>query len=181
MPDAPDHGIQLIRDRTLVSVRVTPSVAGIAAARLGLAAPLSIAAGEPESLAIGPGHWLLLSHGSTADEIIGRTGRALDGFLHSVVDRSSAQMMIRLRGPLARELLARGSAVDFRPSAFPPGSCCRTRFAGQPVVVLARSAGVFELLVDRCLAHYFEDWLAGSAEIAAGTAVPCSQSLKPPS
>ena len=69
----------------------------------------------------GPGQWLAVSE-TLANEALARDlGERLSG-LASISDQSGGRAVLRLRGPLARAVLAKGLPIDLHPRAFTPGS-----------------------------------------------------------
>ena len=170
MPEGLDIRIEPAADRVLVSLRVARRAAGEAARRLRLAPPLGAVGEDPQSLWLGPDHWLLASARQTASAMIERCTAELAGVLHNAVDQSAAYSVLRVAGGDVREVLAAGAALDFRPSGFPPGGCRPTRFAQVAAVVVATGADEFELYVDRGYGKYLRDWLEDTAVIAGNAA-----------
>ena len=166
MPDALDIHIEPAAERAFVSLRVARGVAEDAVRCLELAPSLSVAGDDPQSLWLGPDHWLLASRRQTASAMIERCAAELAEVLHNAVDQSAAFSVLRIAGADVREVLASGAALDFRASSFPPGGCRPTRFAQVAVVVVATGADEFELYVDRGYGKYLRDWLEDAAVIA---------------
>ena len=73
-------------------------------------------------------------------------------------------MIIRVFGPKARALLAKGTPVDLHPSAFGPGKSAMTQMAHIGVHLVQTDAGTFELSVFRGFAENFWEWLTEQAE-----------------
>ena len=166
MPDGLDIQIEHGADRALVSLRVARRAADDAVRRLRLAPPLSAAGEDPQSLWLGPDHWLLASRRQTASAMIERCEAELAGVLHNAVDQSAAFAVLRVAGREARDVLAAGAALDFRASGFPPGGCRPTRFAQVAVAIVATGTDEFELYVDRGYGKYLRDWLEDTVRIA---------------
>ena len=166
MPDGFDIGIEPAPDRSLVSLRVSRQVAGDAVRRLDLAPPLSTAGEDPQSLWLGPDHWLLVGRQQPASAMIERCATWLAGLLHNAVDQSAAYRVLRIEGGGAREVLASGSGLDFREQSFSRGGCRPTRLAQVGVVAVAVGRDAFELYVDRGYGKYLLDWLKDSLAIA---------------
>ena len=99
--------------------------------------------------------------------MIDRIERSLAETVHHATDASDALACFVISGRDARGLLAMGSGVDFDPRAFAPGHCVRTRFARIAVVVHCVGVDRFELIFDRSVAHYLEQWLRRAMEDAA--------------
>ena len=166
MPDGLDIEIEQTADRPLVSLRVARSAAADAVRRLQLAPPLGAAGEDPQSLWLGPDHWLLASRRQTASNMIERCEADLAGVLHNAVDQSAAFSVLRVAGRDVRDVLASGAALDFRESAFPPGGCRPTRFAQVAAAIVATGTDEFEIYVDRGYGKYLRDWLEDTARIA---------------
>ena len=170
MPDHNPIRIDSGTDRSLVSLRVLKGACDEAGKRLDLAPPLCAAGEEPQSLWLGPDHWLLVGRQLPASALIERCSAGLAGLLHNAVDQSAAYAVLRIEGRGAGEVLASGSGLDFRQRHFPLHGCRPTRLAQVPAVVVATGAYAFELYVDRGYGPYLRDWLEDSLAIAKRTA-----------
>ena len=154
-----------IDDLSIVSLKVARSSLDRARERLGLPGPLSVGAGDPQSLWLGPDRWLLVSDSKKPVELMDSCGDALSDVLHNAVDYSSGLSVMRVAGPGARWLLASGTGFDLRPQRFATGSCCRTRLAQIAAVIVAAAAERFDVYVDRSYETYLTSWLAESSSI----------------
>ena len=166
MPDRFNMRIEAAPDRSLVSLRVSRQAADDAVRRLDLAPPLRTAGEDPQSLWLGPDHWLLVGSPQSATAMIERCATGLAGLLHNAVDQSAAYRVLRIEGRGAREVLASGSGLDFREQSFSKGGCRPTRLAQIAAVIVAAGPEAFELYVDRAYAKYLRDWLEDSLAIA---------------
>lgn len=166
MPDGLDIQIGHAVSRALVSLRVARGAVADAVRRLHLAPPLSAAGEDPQSLWLGPDHWLLASRRQTASAMVERCAAELVGVLHNAVDQSAAFSVLRVAGRDVRDVLASGAALDFRESEFPPGGCRPTRFAQVAVAIVATGIDEFEIYVDRGYGRYLRDWLEDTARVA---------------
>jgi sarcosine oxidase subunit gamma len=63
------------------------------------------------------------------------------------------------RFEVTAELLAAGCSLDLRERSFATGRCAQTRIEQVPVIVYRRSTELFDVLVERPLAHHFGLWL----------------------
>ena len=155
-------------ERAHVLLRVPLGDAEESAQALGLpTAPLTSRPGDPTALWLAPDQWLLTSSTERAEALVGRIERSLGDRLHLATDASDALACFVVSGPDARGLLAMGSGVDFHERAFVPRQCVRTKFARIAVVVHCVEVDQFELIVDRSVAHYLEEWLRRAITDAA--------------
>jgi len=157
---------------TAVQVRAElPGPAADAAARvLGVALParpgtwVATPAGG-RVVWLGPDEWLVLDPTTTPWDLEPRLREALAPAGGAAVDVSAQRVVLELSGPLARDLLAAGCAVDTHPSVFPAGRAAQTLLAQAGVVLLALSddGRHYELLVRSSFARYLADWLVDAA------------------
>ncbi|HXQ40944.1 MAG TPA: sarcosine oxidase subunit gamma family protein [Candidatus Udaeobacter sp.] len=79
-----------------------------------------------EFLWAGPGQWLALSRdGLSAGELEARLAPVFAG-LASVAEQSDGRTVLRIAGPKARDVLAKGLPIDLHPRAFRPGDTALT-------------------------------------------------------
>ncbi len=127
--------------------------------------PNTTAAGAMLAIWLGPDEWLLLADRQESGPLVAELQAELTGHLASVVDISTGQTVIRLRGPSTRDVLARGCALDLDPAVFAPGACAQTLLARAQVLLLAVDAApTVDVIVRRSFAPYVAAWLedAGS-------------------
>ena len=67
----------------------------------------------------GPGQWLAVSETLASEALARDLAERLKG-LASISDQSSGRTVIRVSGPRARDVLAKGLPIDLDPRAFPP-------------------------------------------------------------
>lgn len=122
------------------------------------------AAGDLVMRTVAPGEWLVLSHVERADSLDRRLSVMLTD-VADVIDQSEGRVLLRLSGPNARRILAKGVAIDLDPSAFAIGQSANLR-CGHIAVNFARSGeSEFELVVFRSFAvSLFEDLLVMGGE-----------------
>ena len=155
-------------ERAYVRLRVALRERDESARLLGLpVAPLTSRPGEPTALWIAPDQWLLTSSEETAESLVRRVEVSLGETVYHAAAASDALACFAISGRDARRLLAMGSGVDFDERAFGPGHCVRTRFAKVAVVIHCIVADRFELIFDRSVADYLEQWLRRSMADAA--------------
>lgn len=109
----------------------------------------------------GPQEWLVTS--------TQRGGEALEAELHeavaatggAAVDVSAQRTTLRLRGAHARDVLAKGCALDLHPRVFGPGAAAQTMLALAPVVLipLDNKGTDYRIIVRSSFAGYLADWL----------------------
>jgi methylglutamate dehydrogenase subunit D len=154
--------------------------ASMAAQRaFGVAPPAAaaITAGiGPAFIWSGPGHWLAL--GPQATEPVEASLGAVFGTHASVFDQSGSRVLLDLRGPRVRDVLAKGMSIDLHPRSFKKGDVAVTT-ASHLAVHLWQCADdpVYRLLVVRTYFDSLWRWLAASAaeygcEVLAPAAYP---------
>lgn len=111
----------------------------------------------------GPEQWTLLAAGAGAAELEPRLAAALAG-LAAVTAIGDARAVLRVSGPQARAVLARGIAIDLHPAAFGPDATALT-MASMIDVQISRLPGddAFELMLFRSFAGSLWHWLEESA------------------
>jgi sarcosine oxidase subunit gamma len=87
----------------------------------------------------------------------------------AVTDVSESRTCIHVRGPRARDLLAKGCPLDLHPRVFGPGRCAGTLMA-KAGVTLHQVAGddapdgpAYDLYTTRSFADYLWRWLEDAA------------------
>jgi sarcosine oxidase subunit gamma len=121
-------------------------------------------AGDRTLLWLGPDEWLLVAPPGEQDGLLRALREALAPFgsagAGTVVDVSAHRTTVDVRGPLTRDLLAKGCSIDLHPSVLTPDRCASVLLARAPVLLLphADGAGV-RLLVRSSYAGYVADWL----------------------
>jgi sarcosine oxidase subunit gamma len=108
----------------------------------------------------GPDQWLVVS----ADRAI---AAQLAGDLDQVAavsDQSDARAVLRLTGPRARDVLAKGCPLDLHPRAFRPGDAALTAIAHVGVHLWQIDGRpTYDLAVFRSMAASFSSWLLAAA------------------
>ena len=111
--------------------------------------------GDWRLLWLRPDGWLLI--GQYEFEILQRVDAPF-----RLTDIGHALTGIRLTGPNARVLLAKGTPLDLRPHRFAIGQCAQTWCAGFRILIEARDDG-FDVYVDAALALAFWHWIRDAA------------------
>ena len=161
--------------RGIVNLRGKPDdKAFLAAAQLALGVGLPL---EPNSKAISgqarvlwlsPEEWWIVTPGE-GPELADKLRQALAGQLFAVTDVSESRTCIRVGGPSALDLLAKGCPLDLHPKVFTERHCAQSLLA-KANVVLDRVAGAeddqgvqVEVYVLRSFADYLWRWLEDAA------------------
>ena len=87
------------------------------------------------------------------------------GNTHSLaVDVSDARALFVVKGPNAREVMAKLAPVDLHPASFTPGMFRRTRMAQVPAAFWMQDEDVFHVICFRSNAQYMFDLLKTAAQ-----------------
>ena len=177
--------------RGYLNLRGDPNESGFPeAVGEALGQPLPIAAntfteGECRAFWLGPDEWLVMTEPGMEKALAARLEAALAGRACALTDLSGGQICIRLGGRNARDVLAKGSTLDFHPRVFLPGQCAQTVLGKASMLIalsragadsagsddtrtgnnpgLADESGVFDIVVRRTFADYAAEWLYRSA------------------
>lgn len=111
----------------------------------------------------GPGQWLAVSESLAHEALAGDLSQRLAG-LASISDQSGGRTVLRVSGPRARDVLAKGLPVDLDPRAFPLGSAA-TSVIGHMGVQLWQvdDTRSYDIAIFRSLSQSFWRWLTASA------------------
>lgn len=115
----------------------------------------------------GPGEWLATSGQRSGLELQRQLIDAVaasDSFAGAIVDVSAQRTTVRLSGPHARQILAKGCALDLHPSVFGPGQAAQTMLAQAAVVLLPVADDDYRILVRSTFADYLAEWLLDAAD-----------------
>ncbi len=116
------------------------------------------------ALWLGPDEWLIITPPDGESAIIASMEGALDNMHSSITDQTGGQTIIRISGPSARDLLAKGCTLDLHPTVFGPGRCAQTLVAkAMATIVYVDDAPTLDLLVRRSFADYLHSWLQDAA------------------
>ena len=162
-----DVGVTIseVRDRTLVHIAGGPALSDATQAAAGLALPLdsgSVAIeGETRLCWLGPDQWLL----KTAPAPFGEWERKLaaaapDGAFNEV---THGRTTLRLRGPKARDVLAKGCPLDLDPGVFTPGHCAQSLLGHLSVLLDCVAADEIHVSVTRSYGVDLLDWMREAA------------------
>jgi sarcosine oxidase subunit gamma len=115
-------------------------------------------------LGLGPDEWLIVAQPGTGGDIATALRTALAGLFAPVVPIGDGRTTIRVAGPNARDVLAKGTAIDLHPAAFGSGQCAQTTIARTGALIHCQDAGgaipeTFQLIVAASFAEYLWTWL----------------------
>lgn len=129
--------------------------------------------GETGALWMAPDELLIMTPRAQASAVAAHAELALSEIRRLVVDVSDMRSVIRLVGPGAREILAKGAPVDLHPESFRTGDLRRTRLSSVAAALyqLASTPETFEIVCFRSYAPAVWDWLAASSDPAAAPGV----------
>jgi sarcosine oxidase subunit gamma len=155
----------------MVDVRLSAEAAARpeAAARLGIDLPRVpnswVPAGAGRAVWLGPDEWLLTSTTEAPQELEARVRAAVLPLGGAAADVSAQRIGVRLTGPRARDVLAKGCSIDLHPRVCHRGISVQTMLGQAGVVLLALSdAGDdYLVLVRSSFAGYLADWLLDAA------------------
>jgi sarcosine oxidase subunit gamma len=122
-------------------------------------------AGSGRAVWLGPGEWLLTSTTEAPAELEARVRAVVLPLGGAAADVSAQRIGLRLTGPRARDVLAKGCSIDLHPRVLRGGSSVQTTLGQAGVVLLALSdAGDdYLVLVRSSFAGYLADWLLDAA------------------
>ena len=113
---------------------------------------------------LGPNEWLILTSVDGSPKLVTQLREALQGQHASVTELSGGQVTMRINGPHVRDVLAKGSTLDFHPAEFEVGACAQSGLTKANILIgLIDEEPVFEIVVGRSFAEYLVLWLEHSA------------------
>ena len=111
----------------------------------------------------GPGQWLAVSEASAGEALARELGERLRG-LASISDQSGGRTVLRVSGPRARAVLAKGLPIDLHPRAFETGSAATSTISLMGVQIWqVDDAPTYDLAIFRSVSASFWHWLTASA------------------
>lgn len=110
---------------------------------------------------LGPDEWLLTSASETPEELEARVRAAVVPLGGAAADVSAQRITLRLTGERARDILAKGCAIDLHPRVFGRGRSAQSTLGLAGVVLLSLSddGDDFLVLVRSSFAGYLAEWL----------------------
>jgi len=111
----------------------------------------------------GTGQWLAVSETLASEALARDLAQRLKG-LASISDQSGGRTVLRLSGPRAREVLAKGLPIDLHPSVFGPGSAATSTLSLMGVQLWqVDDAPTYDIALFRSVSASFWRWLTTSA------------------
>jgi sarcosine oxidase subunit gamma len=154
-----------------INLRVDPKSS--AAERIGLAIGVMLphqpgevaTSGDLAVLWLGPDEWLLVGPADSSVGVQNALREALGDDFGAVTDVSAQRTIVEIAGARARDVLAKGCAIDLHPRSFGQDRCAQTLLARTQVVLVCRDDRTprFWLLVRASFARHAADWLADAA------------------
>jgi sarcosine oxidase subunit gamma len=116
------------------------------------------------ALWLGPDQWLVTCPATEVARLTGSLREALVDVHCAITEVSDARVALRVAGPSARDVLAKGCPLDLHPRAFPLGGCAQSLLAKAAVLIHLLDDGrergpSFDVHVARSFAHYLWMWL----------------------
>lgn len=124
----------------------------------------SIVRGAQVSLVgYGPGQWLAVSETFPDDTLASDLAQHLKG-LASISDQHGGRTVLRLSGPRARDVLAKGLPIDLHPRVFGPGRAATSTISLMGVQLWqVDGAPSYDIALFRSVSESFWRWLTASA------------------
>jgi sarcosine oxidase subunit gamma len=116
------------------------------------------------ALWLGPDEWLVTCPAGEVTRLQSSLREALADIHAAITDVTDGRVALRVAGPSAREVLAKGTPLDLHPRAFPPGSCAQSLLTKAAVLIHLleddpERGPSFDVYVARSLAQYLWTWL----------------------
>jgi sarcosine oxidase, subunit gamma len=129
----------------------------------------SSAKGQVTALWCGPDQWLITCAYGDVTLFMASLAEALEGVHAALTDVSDGRVAIRLAGPSARDVLAKGCPLDLHPRFFSSGTAAGSLLAKAEVLIHLvqdgpRRGPVFDLYVARSFAPYLWAWLEDAGQ-----------------
>ena len=115
---------------------------------------------------MGPQEWLITAGARSAAALEAALRAAVGEHGGAAIDVSAQRTTLRLSGPDAREVLAKGCSLDLHPKVFTKGTAAQTMLglAGVVLIALDDAGTDYRILVRASFARYLADWLIDAAE-----------------
>ena len=115
---------------------------------------------------MGPDEWLITAGTRSAATLETQLRAAVGEDGGAAIDVSAQRTTLRLSGPDARDVLAKGCSLDLHPTVFRTGTAAQTMLglAGVVLIALDDAGTDYRILVRSSFARYLADWLIDAAE-----------------
>lgn len=117
------------------------------------------------ALPLSPGQWMLMTTPGSGDgsSLLTIVSDQIAGVGY-LSEQSDARVCVRLTGPRARDVMAKGCRLDLHPRATAPGFCAQTVMAQVGVILhQVDDAPTYDMLVYSGFARSFWEWIADAA------------------
>ncbi|MGY1683897.1 sarcosine oxidase subunit gamma [Geodermatophilus sp. SYSU D01176] len=160
--DALPDGLRITAEPyvALADLRVDPaSGVQVRGAALPTTPNTWVPAGDGRLVWLGPDEWLATSPGTAPEALEAELADVLRPVGGVAVDVSAQRIGLRIGGPRARQVLAKGCSIDLHPRVFVPGSSAQTALGQAGIVLLGLDGDEFAVLVRSSFAGYLATWL----------------------
>jgi heterotetrameric sarcosine oxidase gamma subunit len=166
-------GIVLAERRGLAMVQVAAIGGETEATRRGITTAVgltpdaqsnrAVSSGRTTALWVGPGRWLIVEPERADANLESLLRSALPASQAALIDLGSSRTVLRVSGPRARDLLAKGCSIDLHPRAFPAGACAQSLLGHVAMLVHAVDDATLDVYVARSFGLTVWEFLTESA------------------
>jgi methylglutamate dehydrogenase subunit D len=133
------------------------------------AVPERIAGKDVAFVWSGPDQWMAMAERGASDRDLETELKPLLANIAAVVDQSDGRAVVRISGPRARDVLAKGVPIDLHPRAFKSNGVAITHASHIGIILWQLDAvPTYEIAMFRSFADSFTSWLMHSAAEYAG-------------
>jgi sarcosine oxidase subunit gamma len=132
-------------------------------ARKGKSKAVAEVLAKRKAQSAGPDQNFVIAEGRGEGALFTELSSALSG-IASISDQSHGRAVIRIAGPKARAVLAKGTPVDLHPDEFPVGKSALTQMAHVGVHLTRVGEDTYDLSVFRGFSQSFWEWITEQAE-----------------
>lgn len=168
MREISDRGMIDLRGEAS-STKFKQAVKSVLGADLPVKPRTSVSNGDVTVFWLSVDQWLLTCPRGTESSLLGKLTSALGGLHSLAVDVSDMRCIIRLEGSNVREVLMKGTSIDFTAPQCKPGMVRRLVFAEIAALahIVAAEPDTVDLYVFRSFADYTWKWLEATARPGA--------------
>lgn len=121
--------------------------------------PNTVSAADVTICWLGPDEWLVLADAGNTTALSRSLQDSLKGQHFAVNVVSGGQIALELSGERVREVLAKGSTLDFHPKVFVQGLCAQSGLAKASVLFAMTGENRMLIVVRRSFSDYLVSWL----------------------